>query len=178
MPALRSASATAHVGVPGVALDARATGSANPDGSLSVAASARLRLFGLPSLQAQGTGTVSSTGASLQGTFSGPGPLYTSYITGDFSLSTSTGVSGSALVAGLTYSPSLTLRDPAPPPPGLTAVAGSARTPWQPGGLTLGASFFRYSHGNLDYISAGIQPDLSANIFTNIRFGVTAQLSF
>lgn len=177
-PALHSASATAHVGVPGVELDARATGSANPDGSLSVAASARLRLFGLPSLQAQGTGSVSSTGASLQGTFSGPGPLYTSFITGDFSLSTSTGVSGSALVAGLTYSPSLTLRDPAPPSPGLTAVAGSARTPWEPGGLTLGASFFRYSHGNLDYISAGIQPDLSANIFTNIRFGVTAQLSF
>lgn len=178
VPSLTSVSATANVEVPGVSLTAQGTGTANQDGSLSVGASADLRLFGLPSLHAQGTGTVSGTGADFQGTFSGAGPLYSSYITGDFSLSTSRGVSGSAFVGGLTYSPSFTLPDPSPPSPGEVALIGNPDEPWIPGGITIGASYFNYSQGQLSYVSAGIMPDIGSNILSNPRFGITAQFHF
>lgn len=178
VPTLTSASATANVDVPGISLTAQGTGTANPDGSLAVTASANLRLLGLPSLSAQGTGTVSGEEANFQGTFSGAGPLYTSYITGNFSLSTSQGVSGNAFIAGLTYSPSLSLTDPSPPTRGEIALMGEPVEPWTPGGLTIGASYFNYSQGNLSYVSAGLMPDLSSNIIANPRFGITAQFHF
>ena len=123
---LESARLEASVGVPGVSLQARGTASAAPGGGLSLAGSADLRLLGLPSLHAQGTGTATSNGVDFAGRFSGAGPLFTSYITGRFDLSTSRGISASAGVFGLTYSPGLSLKDPSPPSPGLLAIAGRA----------------------------------------------------
>ena len=178
VPSLTSLSARATLGVPGLTLNARGTGTANPNGSLDVAASADLTLFGLPSLHAQGTGNISATESYFQGTFSGAGPLYTSYISGDFLLSSTRGISGSAFIAGLTYSPSLSLSDPSPVSRRETALLGEPANPWTPGGLTLGASYFSYSQGQLSYISAGIMPDIGSNIFSNPRFGITAQFHF
>ena len=175
---LETARLRATVGVPGINLEATGTGTANATGGLDITAGANLRLFGLPSLQFQGTGSVSSTEASLTGTFSGPGPLYTSYITGNFDLSTRRGISLNAGVFGLTYSPGVSVTDPAPPSPGLSVFAGSPASPWTPGGLTLGASFFQYSQGNFNYVSAGFMPDLSERIISNPRFGITAQTHF
>lgn len=171
---LDSARLTASVGVPGVSLEASGTGVSDGSGGLRLSTRADLRLFGLPSLHAEGTGSLSTSGASLTGTFSGAGPLYTSYITGNFDLSTRTGVSGSAGIFGVTYSPSVSVTDPSPPSPGL----GSPRTPWEPGGLTIGASYYHFSQGNLSYISGGFMPDLSENIISNPRFGVTLQGHF
>lgn len=127
---------------------------------------------------AQLTGTVASLEANLAGTFSGAGPLFTSYATGSFALSTQGGNRVSAGVFGLTYYPSGNVFDSAPSSPSLSAVAGAPRTLWMPGGLTLGASFFQYTQGNLNYISGGCIPDLSANIISNLRFGLTAQWHF
>ncbi|NTU77943.1 MAG: hypothetical protein HGA45_00830, partial [Chloroflexales bacterium] len=175
---LQSANLSASVNVPFVGLDARATGAGNADGSLSIRGSADLRLFYLPSLHIDVAGTASTTEANFAGTFRGPGPLFTSYITGDFRLGTRSGIAANAGVFGLTYSPSVSVTDPAPPSPGLRAVAGEPRTPWTPGGLTVGASFFQYSQGNFNYISGGFMPDLSSNFVSNPRFGVTAQWHF
>ncbi len=175
---LDSAHLRATVAVPGVNLTATGSGTANADGSLGIRANANLRLFGLPSLQVEGTGSVSGSGASLSGTFRGAGPLYTSYITGNFDLSTQHGVGASAGVFGLTYTPGLSVTDPSPPSAGIRAVAGEPRTPWSPSGLTLGASFFQYSQGNFNYISGGFMPDLSERILTNPRIGVSAQWHF
>jgi hypothetical protein len=176
---LTSVNANADIAVPGlVSLTARGSGRQTSDGSLAVTASSDVRLFGLPSLHAEGTGTVSAEGADFAGVFYGPGPLYTSYITGSFDLSTRRGISASAGVFGLTYSPSLTLTDPNPTSAGFRAIAGEPRNPWTPGGLTLGASFFQYSQGNFNYISAGFMPDLSERIINNPRVGVTAQWHF
>ena len=163
---------------PGVSVRGRVTGESNADGSVSISATADLRLLGLRSLHVQGTGSVSQTGANLQGTFAGPGPLYSSYITGDFSVGSSSGVSGSARVLGLTYSPSADIPDPSPQTPGEIASYGKLKNPWNPGGLTLGASWFRYQQGNLDYVSAGFMPDIGPNIISNPRFGITAQFHF
>lgn len=174
---LSSLSATASVNVPVLlGLDARGTATANTSGGYDLAASANLRLLGIPSLNIRGTGTATSESIDFAGTFSGGGPLMTSYITGNFSLSTTTGISANAFVAGLTYSPGVSL-DPVPTG-GLSPAAGSPRTPWEPGGLTVGASFFRYSQGNFNYISAGYMPPLDSTIISNPRFGVTARVSF
>lgn len=177
---LDSADAKLHAGIPGFGVDARASGTGNPDGSLSVTASADVRLGTYHPLHIQGTGSVSSTGASFAGTFAGPGPLYTSYITGDFNLSTSQGITGQAGVFGLTYTPSVSLTPPTIPgmPAERPAGPGGEITPWNPGGLTIGASWFQYNHGALNYISGGFMPDLFTNTFTNPRVGVSAQLSF
>lgn len=177
---LQSANLSAHVGVPGVSVDARGTATGNADGSLSVRASADVRLLTYHPLHIEGTGTVSSSGANFAGTFSGPGPLYSSYITGGFDLSTSRGNTGYAGVFGVTYSPSVELSS-GPTIPGLPAPRPSVLpepSPWSPGGLTLGASYFRYNHGGLSYVSGGVMPDIGGNIFTNPRFGVTAQVAF
>jgi RHS repeat-associated protein len=175
---LESARLRATVDVPGVNLEARATGKGTSEGSLALTFRADLRLLGLPSLHAEGTGTASAESASLTGRFYGAGPLFTSYITGGFDLSTSRGISARAGVFGLTYSPGVSVTDPAPPTPGLRAIAGEPLTPWEPGGLTLGASFFQYTGGNFNYISGGLMPDLSQRILTNPRFGVTARWAF
>ncbi len=175
---LESARLNASVGVPGVRLDVQGTGTATTQGNLALRANADLRLFGLPSLHAEGTGTASTSGADFAGRFYGPGPLYTSYITGDFSLSTRTGISGSASVFGLTYTPGVTLSNPSPTPPGLAAAGGAPTSPWTPQGLTLGASYFQYQHGVFTYISGGFMPDLSQRILTNPRFGVSAEFHF
>lgn len=177
---LDSLRASASVSIPVIAgLDARLTGTAGEGGSLNLTGSADLRLFGLPSLSARGTGTASTEGVDFSGTFSGAGPLYTSYIAGDFTLSTSRGVGARALVAGLTYSPSISITDPQPPTPGELAVFGAPRTPsFEPGGLTVGVSLFNYSQGNLSFFSAGFMPDLSENILSNPRFGFTAGFHF
>jgi hypothetical protein len=131
-------------------------------------------------LHIQGAGSVSSTGASFAGTFAGPGPLYTSYITGGFNLSTSQGNTAQAGVFGLTYTPSVSLTPPTIPgmPAARPTGPGGEITPWNPGGLTVGASLFQYDHGALNYISGGFMPDLFGNILTNPRFGITGQLSF
>ncbi|WP_207514391.1 SpvB/TcaC N-terminal domain-containing protein [Longitalea luteola] len=177
---LDSANAELEAGVPGLGVEARASGTGNPDGSLSVTASADVRLLTYHPLHIQGSGTVSSSGASFAGTFSGPGPLYTSYITGGFNLSTSQGNTAHAGVFGLTYTPSVSLTPPAIP--GMPAVRptgpGGEITPWNPGGLTIGASLFQYNHGAFNYISGGFMPDLGSNMFTNPRFGITGQISF
>jgi RHS repeat-associated protein len=175
---LESANLRLNVAVPGVSLDATATGTGNPDGSLAIRGRADLRLFYLPSLHITATGVVSSSEASITGNFSGAGPLFTSYIFGDFDLSTRRGISARAGILGLTYSPSISISDPSPPSAGLRAIAGEPRNPWTPGGLTLGASFFQYSQGNLSYISAGFIPDIGERILTNPRFGITAQGHF
>jgi len=163
-------------GVPGVRLDASGTGTGNLATGVDVRASADLHILGLQSLHINATGTIGPTEASLGGTFSGPGPLYTSYITGDFNLSTRTGISAQAGVFGVTYTPGVDITDPNPPSPGLRAVAGDPAEPWAPSGLTLGASWFRYSQGNFQSISGGYMPDFSN--LSNPRFGITARLAF
>ncbi|HEY3541609.1 MAG TPA: SpvB/TcaC N-terminal domain-containing protein [Gaiellaceae bacterium] len=179
---LESARLSARVRVPGlVGLDVAGTGTATTGGALALRGSADLRLFGLPSLHAEGTGTASTSGADFAGRFYGPGPLYTSYITGNFSVGTRTGISGAAGIFGLTYTPGVTLAGPNPRlplPPGGATITGGSPSPWTPSGLTLGASYFSYRNGGLSYISGGFIPDLSQRIFTNPRFGVTAQVSF
>lgn len=171
---LDSARLTASVGVPGVSVEASGTGVANGSGGLNVSTRADLRILGLPSLHIEGTGAVSTSEASLRGTFRGAGPLFTSYITGNFDLSTRTGIRGSAGIFGVTYSPTVSITDSHPASPGL----GSPRVPWEPGGLTVGASYYNYSQGNLSYISGGFMPDLSERIISNPRFGVTLQGHF
>jgi hypothetical protein len=114
----------------------------------------------------------------FSGTFSGPGPLCTSFITGDFRLSTRYGISANALVLGATYAPSASINDPASLTPGTLAAAEKPKTPWTPGGLIIGAGLHNYSQGNLSYIAAGLMPDLSSNIFSNIRFGITIKTHF
>jgi len=161
-----------------VSLEGRTSGTVTTQGVEDLRLSADLRLLGLPSLHVEGTGQATRTEASLSGTFSGAGPLMTSYVTGDFNLSSRTGVSGQAGVFGLTYTPGFDVNDPAPPSAGLRAVAGEPATPWAPSGLTIGASYFQYSHGNLNYLSAGFMPDLSSRLLTNPRFGVSLQGHF
>jgi RHS repeat-associated protein len=174
-----SARLSANVGVPGFNLTLQGTGTATTGGNLALSANADLRLFGLPSLHAEGTGTASTSGADLSGRFYGPGPLYTSYITGNFSLSTRTGISADAAVFGLTYTPGVSVSSPVPDPPGLSVAAGGGpASPWTPEGLTLGVSYFRYQQGLFSHISGGFMPDLSQRIFTNPRVGVTAQWHF
>lgn len=163
-------------GAPGVRLDVSGTGIGNLSEGVGVRATADLHLLGLQSLHINATGVITPTEANIGGTFSGPGPLYSSYITGDFNLSTRTGIAARAGVFGVTYTPEVSITDPTPPSPGFTAVAGSPITPWQPGGLTLGASLFSYSHGNVGYVSGGYMPDFSN--LSNPRFGVTARIPF
>jgi hypothetical protein len=153
-------------------------GTGTAGGGLAFNATGNVRLLGLPSLQLQGTGSVSAAGAEFSGRFSGAGPLFTSYITGGFNLSTQSGISAGAGVFGLTYTPGVSITDPAPASPGLSAVAGAPASPWTPSGLTLGASYFRYSQGLLTHVSGGFIPDLSDRIFSNPRFGITAGLHF
>jgi RHS repeat-associated protein len=159
-------------------LSATGSGTLNETGGLSLRASADLRLFGLPSLHAEGTGTANAQGIDFRGSFSGAGPLYTSYIRGDFSLSSSSGFSANAFIAGITYTPKVSVTDTNPPTSGMIAAGGEPKTPWTPEGLTLGASFFNLSHGNLSHVSGGIIPELNNNIFTNLRVGATARFFF
>jgi hypothetical protein len=177
-PAISTISATADVNAGLVSFSASGSGTGNADGSLSYSATGNLSLLGLPSLQINGTGTASTSGADFSGTFSGAGPLFTSYIMGDFNLSTSSGISARAGVFGLTYTPGVSITDPAPPSPGTLAAAGEPRNPWTPSGLTIGASFFQYSQGNVSWVSAGIMPDISSDMFQNFRVGITAQGHF
>lgn len=177
-PSISSLSATANVDTGLVAFSARGYGYGNADGSLSYSASGDFHILGIPSLHVQGSGTASSSGADFAGTFSGPGPLYTSYIFGDFNLSTETGIFARAGILGVTYMPGVDVSDPNPPSPGMVALAGKPRAPWTPSGLALGFSLFQYSQGNVSWISAGVIPDLSSNIFSNFQFGVTAQGHF
>ena len=172
---VESAQLRASVNLPGVGLSARATGTANGQGGLAVTGSGELRLPG-GSLTAHGSGTVNGTSASFAGRFSGTGPLLSSYTAGSFSLDSQRGVGLNAGVVGLTYTPGLSLRDPAPA--GSGPLTAGARSPWTPGGLTLGASFFQYSQGNLNYVSGGLMPDLSSRILTNPRVGIAAQFHF
>jgi hypothetical protein len=174
---LESARLNATLRVPGIGLDVQGTGTATGTGDLALHANANLSVLGLRSLRLEGTGTASASGADLAGRFYGPGPLYTSYITGNFSLSTRTGISGSAAVFGLTYTPGVTLSSANPQATVPTGPPGAA-SPWTPQGLTLGASYFHYSHGVLSHVSGGLMPDLSSRILTNGRVGVTAGVAF
>ena len=156
-------------------LDAHATGTGNATGGVDLTGSAQLTMFGLPSLSIQGTGTASSEGIDFSGTFRGPGPLFTSYAFGDFSLSTSTGISARAAVFGVTYTPAVSITDPN----ARTGVGPSAPLePWNPGGLTLGASVFSVSHGVPSWASVGLMPDFSDRILTNPRVGATVGVAF
>ncbi len=175
---LDSARLRATVDVPGINLEARGTGVAAPGGGLALRANADLRLLGLPSLHLEGSGSASAAGVNFAGRFYGPGPLFTSYITGGFNLSSETGISGHAGVFGLTYTPGVSVTDPAPPSPGLSAIAGAPANPWTPSGLTLGASYFHYSQGLITHVSGGFMPDLSERVLSNPRLGVTAQFHF
>lgn len=159
-------------------LSARGTGELNGSGDISLQGSADLQLLGLPSLHAEGAGTANTQGIDFNGFFSGPGPLYTSYISGDFSLSSTSGVSARALILGATYTPGVNLDDPNPPSPGMLAIGGNPREPWTPEGATIGVSFFSFSHGNLSHFSGGLMPELNKNIFTNLRVGFTARAFF
>ena len=173
---LSSASLNAAVRIPVLLnLDANIAGTGNATGGLDLRGSAQMTMFGLPSLSIQGTGTASSEGIDFSGTFRGPGPLFTSYALGDFSLSTSTGIAARALVFGVTYTPEVSITDPSPPPRvGPVAPA----EPWNPNGLTVGVSAFSYSRGGLSWVSGGFMPDISDKIITNPRFGVTAGVAF
>ena len=177
---LDSVNARLRAGIPGLDIDARARGTGNADGSLSFTASADVRLLTATPLNIAGSGTISSSGATFAGTFSGPGPLYSSYILGDFNLSTRGGNTARAGVFGLTYSPSVSLTPPSIPgqPPVRSTGPADPITPWSPGGLTIGASFFQYDRGNFNYISVGLMPDLGERILTNPRGGITAQFAF
>ncbi len=159
-------------------LHLNASGTFDTDGSTEFNADGRLNILGFPQLNIDGSGSASAEGAQFQGTFSGGGPLYSSYLFGDFNLSTETGIFARAGVLGLTYTPEVSIEDPDPLNPAERAVLGESINPWTPSGLTIGASFFQFSQGNLSWISGGIMPDLSSNLFTNFRFGITAQGHF
>ena len=174
---LDSAQLRASATIPGLSLAANARGVGDGRGGLNVTADASVRLFGLQSLRAQGTGNVSANGASIAGTFSGPGPLYSSYILGDFNLNTRGGNTVNATVLGLGYTPGLDLDGPASPPPGSGAEV-APKAPWQPSGLSLGVTRFNYSRENLNYLSIGVFPDLSSNLFRNFQVGVVYKQSF
>lgn len=174
---LESARLRASVSVPGLSAEVNLTGTATPGGSLALRGVGNVQILGLPSLHLEGTGSASTEGASFSGRFYGAGPLYTSAITGRFTASTEHGISGEAGVFGLTYTPGVDVTESNPPRLGYTASEGAA-TPWTPSGLTLGASYFHYSQGQLSHISLGIMPDLSERILTNPRFGVTAGIHF
>lgn len=172
-----SAQLRASAGVPGLGVQLSASGTGNGSGGLDLQANARVSLLG-GSLRASATGTASGSGLSLSGTFSGTGPLATSYITGAGSYSSTGGASGWAFIGGLTYTPGVSLTDPAPTSPGTAAVLGTPASPWTPSGLTVGASLFQLRQGQVNYISGGFMPDLSERILTNPRFGVSAQWHF
>jgi RHS repeat-associated protein len=174
---LTSATLDATVRVPVLLnIDAHATGTGNATGGVDLTGSADVRMFGLPSLSIQGTGTASSEGIDFSGTFRGPGPLFTSYALGDFSLSTSTGIEARALVFGVTYTPEVSITDPNPSPAGVGPSAPVE--PWSPNGLTLGVSAYRYSHGAVSWVSGGLMPDIGERIITNPRVGITAGVAF
>jgi RHS repeat-associated protein len=174
---LSSATLDATVRVPVLlSLDAHATGTGNASGGLDLQGSAEMTMFGLPSLSIQGTGTASSERIDFSGTFRGPGPLFTSYIFGDFNLSTATGISARAVVAGVTYTPEVSVTDPNASPAGVGPAAPVE--PWNPNGLTVGISAFRYSHGAVSWVSGGFMPDIGERILTNPRVGITAGLAF
>nr|WP_281722007.1 SpvB/TcaC N-terminal domain-containing protein [Nitrosomonas nitrosa] len=175
---LESARLRASVDVPGVNVEVSGTATGTSRGGLALRAAGDIRVLGLPSLHVEGSGSVSTTGVDFSGQFYGPGPLFTSYITGRFDLSTERGISASAGAFGLTYTPDVSLTPPAPPSPGFTAIAGSPASPWTPSGLTLGASYFQYSQGLLTHVAGGFIPELGERIFTNPRFGVTAEGHF
>jgi hypothetical protein len=68
--------------------------------------------------------------------------------------------------------------DPSPPSPGTVAIGGEPREPWSPSKLTIGASFFQLRQGQASWVSGGIMPDLSSNLFRNLQLGITAQGHF
>lgn len=53
----------------------------------------------------------------------------------------------------------------------------TARTPWQPGGLTVGASYFSYRDGGVSFVSGGLMPSFGLGGITP-RLGVTAGFAF
>jgi RHS repeat-associated protein len=187
-PTLNSVGLNAEASLPGISASVSGTGIRQDDGRFRLLGNAELNVLG-GSVHAEGAGTASTNGADFSGTFSGAGPLYTSYLFGNFSLSTETGISANAGVLGLTYSPSVSLSDPSSDIPGFppaTPTTGTgpftAAEPWSPGGLTIGASLFQYRNGGVNYVSGGFMPDLSlsnpSSIFTNPRVGITAGFSF
>jgi len=175
-PSISAVSATADLNLGLLSFSASGSGSGKGDGSLSYSVNGDLHILGLQSLQMQGSGIASSTGASFTGTFSGPGPLYSSYIFGDFSLSSANGIAARGGMLGLTYMPGITTTDPSPITPGMRAIGGDPLTPWTPSGLVLGATFVDYSQGNVNWFSAGVLPDLSNP--ANLQLGLTAQGHF
>jgi len=175
---LESARLRANFDVPGLNVEIRGTGTSTSGNRLRLNATGDVRLLGLPSLHIEGSGSASTSGVEFSGRFFGPGPLFTSYITGRYTLSTELGISAGMGVFGLTYTPGISISDPASPSPGFTAIAGEPRNPWTPSGLTLGASYFQYSQRQFTWVSGGFMPDPSKKIFTNLRFGVTAGFYF
>lgn len=163
-------------GLPLVGLDA--TGQLRPGGgdATNISAQGRLHLFGIPSLRLNATGTVTSTGAydfnvSAYGYVP---PL--SYVSGSATLSSTQGISARANVFGLTYTPGIDIKDPAPLPAIVRQQYNLPADPSVPNGLTLGFSHFSYSQGNFSYFSVGYIPDFSN--LGNPRFGFTAQGHF
>ena len=159
-----------HAGVPGLNVDGNVSGASNQDGGLDLSANAQLRILGIPSLSIQGSGSLSQDGYDFSGAYSGYIPPL-SYATGNFSLSSTTGIDADAHVFGLTYTPELKVKDPAPLPAPLRDALGEDEGPSSPpSGLTLGYSYSRYNRGAFTHFSAGIM----TNDFST--FGVGAYL--
>ena len=74
--------------------------------------------------------------------------------------------------------PDVSVTEAAPPSPGTLAIGGAAKSPWTPNGLVIGASFYQYNQGNASWLSVGIVPDMSSNMFKNLQLGITAQGHF
>jgi len=168
---LSTLSGTARVSLPLLRLDANVFGTGNATGGLDVTGRARLRLFGIPSVSAYGTGTLSTQGYEFSGAFSGYIPPLT-YVTGGFDLSSTQGVDvwGSAL--GLTYTPSIDVTDPSPLPAAASAHLDVPEPPVT-SGLTLGYSFTRYRNGGLTHFSVG-----AITNFKSIGYGFHLSLPF
>ncbi len=150
------------------------SGTLTPGGGADLQASARLRLFGIPSLSASGSGSVSPTGeVQFGGTFSGYVPPV-SYAFGQFNYSSRAGLSGSATVLGATYTPSIDVRDPSPLPAIMRETLRLPADPEAPSGLTIGASHSWMSRGAFGHISGGWMPTTD----DPVRFGAYASVPF
>jgi len=163
-------------GLPLVGLDA--TGQIRPGTGdvTNISAQGRLHLFGIPSLRFNATGTVTGSGgydftASAYGYIP---PL--TYVTGNARLSSTSGIYAEARVFGLTYTPGIDIKDPAPLPGIVRQQYHLPADPSVPSVLTVGISRFQYSQGNLNYFSIGYIPDFSNP--SNLKFGFTAQGHF
>jgi hypothetical protein len=156
-------------------LDLSATGYLSETGA-NVSGSARLTLFGIPSLRGQVAGNIDYSGAYyISGTASGYIPPLT-YAFGSFSANSKKGLSAQAHILGLAFVPSLSdMPDPSPlSVPLRTFLSLPESDPSVPTGVSLGYSFFKYSRGRATTFGIGLIPSYKKGL----QLGTTLSVPF